>query len=1592
MGRPPRLVALEPLEVHHHHVMMNMTWSPGKSILKYRQWNWYTIPDSQLTADDSAGSANDGIRDPQWSQLLTTLNVPLILLAIHEVNSIRRVMDAEEQSDDVPDDTRYQDVSVLDVVLSGICDDIFFPEELEKKGHSVSNLSELQSICEFLANEEIYYESSVHLRLVLECSRKSMTHVSQYFREKYKIPDPEYIDMDCEDTLEESLFVTKPVYDVLFGYPHDIFQSLSTLDPRFPDSYPGLHPNTTEADIRSALQLEETLQPPDDEEEDEDDEASDYWFLRPGSNLKGLPGLLAYLRERKDHSSDLSGFNDSAMPAYCEEDDRPRPAALSSFFYPRQLGCSRALYYLTRLGYHAVFTGFEEDQEQALEWLRDAMHEDNGKTERRSKLFSTESPSSKGDKASIPLQSPLTCVDPSAFVDSDHSVPDVVREIIQREFTSMPSPDADAQSDAEASTACDPVHATSASLKRTKQLLAWDSMRALTCCPSGPCGGGLKDLIRGGTAPAWINEQANAIGGYPQGHFPPGVDQLFNENAFSPKLVRKVPLLARNEVIRVFFEIQNNLPNQTLATPDATFLPPSSSGNAPSGHGRLGSPIAPELALFLDTDYGDTNSPYFGDMARMLLSLDPRVLLDSASFEPNNGYYSSGQHGLFNTTTCSIGRLPLFHSLPYFLGGSRTLNTAVNIPRGNLIEHVPYSVVEPGTGMLLSGHERLQLNLLLPLFSGHYRDDQNKHVHPVFFPLLWTDEWTVASSSLLSEFDNEVQRPQRIARYSWIASVTGIALFSLAAVATAAFGVHHAIQARKKKDSDEAKYTPLDGFDSGSNGSPDNIGTLSDGESTRSVWLRGNTAILSNILGEITNVLRTNLFSEREKQVQYRNTSNSVTELSTFPPNSTPLLRDNTPTSEPRPALRINSPTLPSLRPSAVSPLSQRSITDASETLPRATPRTIINNKRKKKGRHSGVLDVVIEQSLPKPESVIKAEEHSHVYVNRPAPSQHSSGRSSPSTTQSSGRGSPNCHHHHNNRPHHAEDPLSCCSGAPGADDLCSLYSGLYAPASQILIDPAPATPRATSSDSAMSAKVASRSPSSKLATPTFGSIAAVGQKGVVRVDDTYFKPPSPRPTAANASRKALLATTKPGHVPAESPISNESANMVADKLSPTNKSESVSPKGGELRSVSTPVLSSASAPITREVVKKQNPFAPQSNAPQLAPTAAFAQSPVLGSSYQTTGSYSAQPPSFAARSTLSMHSLPSATTLHGSALYSGSLRAQSTPAVLANTNASNSPSSLVSTPTSSEQSLMKPPHPNARRVFPAVNPRIPSPFALPLPSTSPTSVPATTPNPQLAEGASSLGTSSFGTFSSTPMPAWATPPSTSLLSLPFAFKAPEQSTVIPFPTQHSPFDSSSFNLPHNAFVSPPSTSLKRQPFPLPTGSSTFAPQKFASLPPSSHVSASATQSTEPIPHVQSPFQPQAQLSSYSNQPCTNYVAQPTMRPIARPMRPIDSAQHSNPSPSSITPAVTSTAGPVAHSVASPQMGSLVNILPSSWSLTADTVNNQSPAWAQSLKQTSASMTRPNPFLGGGFGSPVQVGKVGKAFPPVPEFSLKSTQ
>eukprot|EP01084_Bolivina_argentea_P030244 56073_1 len=146
-------------------------------------------------------------------------------------------------------------------------------------------------------------------------------------------------------------------------------------------------------------------------------------------------------------------------------------------------------------------------------------------------------------------------------------------------------------------------------------------------------------------------------------------------------------------------------------------------------------------------------------------------------YPPNQQFFQFNFSGIENLTNCS-GGLPLFVSMPYFLGGDKYLidnSVKMGLPYPDWNTDLPYIDLEPITGAILRANKSLQINTMihsLPWVKGNtsysaaYRNLPNN----IVIPMVELSECEQFTDSQASSFKSQIVDTQF---YANVLEITG---------------------------------------------------------------------------------------------------------------------------------------------------------------------------------------------------------------------------------------------------------------------------------------------------------------------------------------------------------------------------------------------------------------------------------------------------------------------------------------------------------------------------------------------------------------------------------------------------------------------------------------------------------------------------------------------------------------------------------------------------------------------------------------------------------------------------------------------------
>ena len=142
-------------------------------------------------------------------------------------------------------------------------------------------------------------------------------------------------------------------------------------------------------------------------------------------------------------------------------------------------------------------------------------------------------------------------------------------------------------------------------------------------------------------------------------------------------------------------------------------------------------------------------------------------LMNATLYPPNAGFYMWLPTGLANLTVVSNGA-PVFLSKPHFLDADPSYLEAVDGLSPNRSIHDTSLYVEPISGLTMSAHKRLQINVYVDSLLMLY-----ENVSSIYFPIGWIEESSTITPELAGKFKSSVYGALNMARISkyvgWIA-------------------------------------------------------------------------------------------------------------------------------------------------------------------------------------------------------------------------------------------------------------------------------------------------------------------------------------------------------------------------------------------------------------------------------------------------------------------------------------------------------------------------------------------------------------------------------------------------------------------------------------------------------------------------------------------------------------------------------------------------------------------------------------------------------------------------------------------------------
>ncbi|XP_065885904.1 lysosome membrane protein 2-like [Dysidea avara] len=150
---------------------------------------------------------------------------------------------------------------------------------------------------------------------------------------------------------------------------------------------------------------------------------------------------------------------------------------------------------------------------------------------------------------------------------------------------------------------------------------------------------------------------------------------------------------------------------------------------------------------------------------------------NASAYPPNYGYSAFGKPGVLNLTAVFPQNLPVFVSLPHFLGADQSYLDGVIGMKPNRSIHEAFLEVEPMTGAVLHAAKRLQFNVQLN------RDTNVKQLKNIrkstMFPWFIATEESVITPSKADEFKKDLLDPIRDIHIGLIVAVGVFGLLTI---------------------------------------------------------------------------------------------------------------------------------------------------------------------------------------------------------------------------------------------------------------------------------------------------------------------------------------------------------------------------------------------------------------------------------------------------------------------------------------------------------------------------------------------------------------------------------------------------------------------------------------------------------------------------------------------------------------------------------------------------------------------------------------------------------------------------------------------
>jgi hypothetical protein len=146
----------------------------------------------------------------------------------------------------------------------------------------------------------------------------------------------------------------------------------------------------------------------------------------------------------------------------------------------------------------------------------------------------------------------------------------------------------------------------------------------------------------------------------------------------------------------------------------------------------------------------------------------PSIVFANSTVNPDNADFGSNDSGVLNVSVCRDDA-PIFLSLPHLLYAADQYKNRLDgiAPDPNV--HRSLFHIEPHTGLVLSVHKRLQINVFIrpePFIEDF------KHISEVIFPAIWINESTTIDQKSADDLNSEVLRYFVMVRWISVAIIS----------------------------------------------------------------------------------------------------------------------------------------------------------------------------------------------------------------------------------------------------------------------------------------------------------------------------------------------------------------------------------------------------------------------------------------------------------------------------------------------------------------------------------------------------------------------------------------------------------------------------------------------------------------------------------------------------------------------------------------------------------------------------------------------------------------------------------------------------